>query len=204
MEELGEKLTFDADLHPFYESFLQLKLFGYVVYRKKQFGIEVLSGTDVILMRNPKLLKIIPVFTHPFKNTKNWHVTIAGCQNLMGGALRYKVWVLGRHVLSLRWKLCKSTTMLFSGTLLIQSRQFTPGSATSLNRLGNRHGLGFAMHSQMVPSSITGTMDFSTLIRAAAKLYSSLTTLLQRTASRKPATVHTKAIKNLLCQTAAK
>ena len=66
------------ELLPFFEEFyLQLKLFGYVIFRKKKFGVQVLSGLDAVLSRDPKTFKIVPVFKSTFAKTRGWHLVVA-------------------------------------------------------------------------------------------------------------------------------
>ena len=78
LEELSQKLKFDSELTTFFEEFfLNLKLYGYVVFRKKRYGIEVLNGSDVALQRNPQTYKIVPIFSAKLSKTRGWHLIIS-------------------------------------------------------------------------------------------------------------------------------
>ena len=168
LEELGEKVKFDPDLYPFYEEyFLQLKLFGYAVYRKKQYGVEVLSGTDVVLMRNPKTYKIIPVFTQPFKNTKNWHLSISHMPEFNRYGAQVQSMGAGGACLESALEIMQINDNAIQRDTINSRPTIYTRVSNQLKPSGQQARPWFhAMHSQMVPSSITGTMDFSTLIRA--------------------------------------
>ena len=159
---------------PFLKIFLQLKLFGYVVFRKKKFGVEVLQGTDVALQRNPATYKITPIFSATLSKTRGWHLIISrmprfdlqGVQVQCNGAGAASV-DASLEILKINYNAVQRDTINSRPTI------YTKVSA-QLKPSGQQGPWFHAMHSQMVPSTITGTMDFNTLIRSRGETLSQL------------------------------
>lgn len=168
LEELNEKLKFEDTMYTFFEDFfLQLKLFGYVVYREKKYGVEVLNGTDVILMRDPKTYKIVPVFTAPFQKTRGWHVTIARMPRFNRSGAQIHSNGAGASCLDAALEILLINNNAIHRDIINSRPTIYTRVSNQLKPSGQQARPWFhAMHSQMVPSTITGTMDFSTLIRA--------------------------------------
>lgn len=185
-QELRTKLEIaDSATDFFGQLTMQLKLFGYAVFRKRSHGVEVLSGTAFTLERDPKTFEIRPVLAETHKRTRGWHMIMTDppsfaadgallhCRGSGAQAQVYALEMLQIHENALARDRVNSRPTIYTRV------------STQLKQTGQSARPWFhAQHAQMVPSDVAGTVDFNTLIRSRRETMQRLDELTADTRSR--------------------
>lgn len=199
-QEVLQKLKFDARLYPFIEEFyLQIKLFGYTIFRKRGSGVEVLSGTDFVLRRDPKTYKIEPVFKTVLAGTSGWHLLIAKMPRFSRSGSQVHSTGAGIAAMAAALEIKKINDNAIERDTINSRPTIYTRVSSQLKSSGQQARPWFhAMHSHMVPSSVTGTMDFNTLIRSRGETLERLDDLTSTYRATEAANTQNKSHKELV------
>ncbi len=199
-QEVFQKLRFEARLYPFIEEFfLQIKLFGYAVFRKRPRGVEVLSGTDFVLSRDPKTFKIVPVFKTVFAGSSGWHLIIAKMPRFSRSGNQLHSTGAGIAAIQAALEIKKINDNAIERDTINSRPTIYTRVSNQLKSSGQQARPWFhAMHSHMVPSSVTGTMDFNTLIRSRGETLERLDNLTSTYRASEAANTVNKSHKELI------